>query len=256
MTSPKHKFDNEFLSAQERMLDSLQQSVVNANKYYKKCCKLEQQSPLQSMFMWTLCNLTNTADAMYFLLSTAKGREALILAGHMIEGISLFLYARRERKASRYFDYMSLKCLKLHLMEEIAYGDIVNIKCRDADIASLKKYGKKFLKAKKKNEEIIPKLKDISISSADKIKLLKNSYLPSWCSDSIENIISNTLKDERLLYVYERYCQTKHHTFDNFQVCSCCNTVQIKDGLYDMLLAQQSASEVLEMLEQIGKKVV
>ncbi|MCL1892075.1 MAG: hypothetical protein FWF97_02140, partial [Alphaproteobacteria bacterium] len=152
MNPKKDKYDEEFLKAQKYMLDRVCQDVGESAKYYKKLCKSTTAStPLQRMYMNMFCNLSNSADAIYFLILSKKGREALIVAGHMIEGLALFLYAKRYRKALKYYDYMSIKCLQLHYMEEVIYGNVgpvQNEKCRDNDIEFIKKYGAKFLKSK------------------------------------------------------------------------------------------------------------
>ena len=263
---PNHKQEHldEYTSLIEQeasMVHGLMEVVQNSVETYKALCEDGDSSVLKRMYMNLFCNITNTAGTIATILQDsiglhhAKGRDALLLVGNMIEGLAIFLYAKRYRKDLIYFNYMNIKCLKLHFTEECVFGHLPHNQenCKNEDIESLKRIGYKFIKSGKNNSNIIKLLKDANISPEDKISILKHSYKSSWAPDSIGKIVEYMLRDGLLIYVYDRYNQTKHHTVDNFFICTNCNVVQIKDDCWDKCMAVEAAISVLNRFIKLGK---
>lgn len=266
---PNHKQEqlDEYASLIEHeasMVHNLKEEVQNSVKIYKSLCEESDSSVLKRMYMNLFCNITNTAGTIAGILQDsiglhhAKGRDALLLVGNMIEGLAIYLYAKRYRKDLIYFNYMNIKCLKLHFAEECFFGHLPphQENCKNKDIKSLKGVGYKFIKSGKNNSNIIKLLKDVNISPEDKISILKQSYKNSWAPDSIGKIVENMLQDGLLIYVYERYNQTKHHTIDNFFICTNCNTIQIKDDCWDKCMAVEAAINVLNRFIKLGGRFI
>lgn len=267
MPNPKQEQLDEYtllIEQEASMVHELMETVQNSVEVYKVLCEESDSSVVKRMYMNLFCNITNTAGTIATILQDsiglhhAKGRDALLLVGNMIEGLAIFLYAKRYRKDLIYFNYMNIKCLKLHFTDECVFGQLPphQESCKNKDIESLKRVGYKFIKSGKNNSNIIKLLKDVNISPEDKITILKQSYKNSWAPDSIGKIVEYMLRDGLLIYVYERYNQTKHHTIDNFFICTNCNAIQIKDDSWDKCMAVEAAINVLNRFIKLGSRFI
>lgn len=148
--------------------------------------------------------------------------DAFMVSGYMLECLVSFLYLLKTKRTKDFLDYKKFQGVKnLYCM---LVGQEIQTEQEEKEcFRGIKKYGRKFIKPGKNEQDIINKLQSKNTALDDKYKAIAHSYYDYWFKDTINATMKKLCIPQVVRFYYSLYASVKHHNENDIYFCKSCN---------------------------------